>query len=374
MNRTSCDRFLVPIVSAAAALLWTSGCGSRIGPETQTGTTPSGTSDSVGACDRNTVPFGGGSGVSSNPYRLCSRTHWISMAAGETLGKYFRVVEDIDFQNKSAPLVDEFRGTLDGGGEKLRNLSGSPLFVQLSGSVRNLHLENFDVVGGNNVGALAGIVTAAGLVEDVTASGTVVGSFNAGGLVGVNSGTLRRVDAAVNVRGNTRIGGIAGIHNGQLESSYAHGIVTGVQLVGGLVGTLGFGGHVEKVVVGPSQVSASSEAAGGIAGDTGASTVIADAVALADVSGGSKIGGVVGSHAGTAARVLAAGTTDGDAMCGQSSGTWSAGFFDTTKSGMTTSTCGEGKTTSELYVPGTYVGWDVLNVWLVNGVAYPTLR
>jgi len=49
-------------------------------------------------------------------------------------------------------------------------------------------------------------------------------------------------------------------------------------------------------------------------------------------------------------------------------------FFDTTKSRRSTSDCGQGKTTAELYAGATFVGWDMALVWLANGVSYPSLR
>lgn len=377
MGRAAKDRLAFPLALAAATGLWLSGCGNHLAPDAQSNgpSSPSGGLD----CDPNAVPFGGGSGSQSDPWRVCSRSHWGEMVSGPEPGKHFRLVGHLDFQGKAAPLADNFLGTFDGGGGRLENLSGSPLFVQLSGTFRNVELRNFSVVAGNNVGALAGVVTGKGVVEDVQASGDVVGSFNAGGLVGVNNGTLRRVDVAMDVQGNSRIGGLAGIQNGIVQSSFARGTVSGVQYVGGLAGSVGFSGQVEKVVVGPSTVSASSEAVGGIAGDTGPSTVLADVVALANVSGRTRVGGAVGLHAGTMSRILAVGTVTAsvdtaDALCGSDSGASMASYFDLTKSGLSTSACGQGKSTSALYQPATYTGWDVTTVWLVNGVAYPTLR
>lgn len=379
MIRTSNGTFAYAVIGAVAVASWLSACGNRLGPDTQTGTTPDGGDPTAIPCDPNAVPFGGGVGTADDPYRLCSRAQWIQMASGATAGLHFRVVGELDFQNKAVPTVDDFQGTLDGHEGKLRHVAGLPLFVQLSGIVRNVAMTEVAIVSGTNVGPLAGIVTSSGIVEDVSVSGTVFGSFNAGGLVGINSGTLRGIDAAVAVEGVTRVGGIAGIDNGVIAESFAHGTVKGSQYVGGVAGTLGFQARVQQVVVGPSVVTASGDVVGGVAGDSGALTVVEDVVAVADVSGASSVGGAVGSHAGSLSRVLAAGSLTGtgagvDALCGSATGTASSSYFDTTKSGVAASDCGQGKTTSALYEPATYVGWDTVTTWLVNGVSYPTLR
>jgi hypothetical protein len=360
----------------AASALWIAGCGQSPSSGLTDGHSPPAAGS---GCDPNFVPFGGGSGTAIDPYRVCSLSQWSAMAADAAPGRHFVLAGDLDFRHRGAPLVDEFQSVLDGGGRTIRRLGGRGLFDKLSGTVRNLRLVDINVVAGINVGAVAGQATSRGVVEDVFLSGTIEGTFNVGGAVGVNDGVLRRVDADVAVRGNTRVGGIAGIHNGRMETCFARGTVSGEQFVGGLVGSLAFSGGVRRALAGPTVVVASTVGAGGIAGDAGPSTTAEDVVVIANVEGRTQVGGAVGLLRGTLRRVMVAGTVTAaaggnDALCGDGEGGATQSYFDVTRSGRGRSRCGEGKTTAELHQPATYVGWDVETVWLVNGVAYPSLR
>ncbi|MXR51749.1 hypothetical protein GRX03_09050 [Halovenus sp. WSH3] len=75
-----------------------------------------------------------------------------------------------------------------------------------------------------------------GRILDSTASGTVEGDEQVGGLVGENSGSVVTSTAEVAVTGGQSVGGLAGTNSGGIEGSTATGSVTGDGGIAGLVG------------------------------------------------------------------------------------------------------------------------------------------
>lgn len=131
-----------------------------------------------------------------------------------------------------------FSGTLDGNGHKIYNLS-TPIFNSLSGTVKNLMLDNInvsDINGGNgnvgaitkeangsariyNCGILASNSTIAidenGYTEITSCSSTISGSNYVGGLVGLLDGEARVINcfSYAKVSGGAEVGGIVGHNN-----------------------------------------------------------------------------------------------------------------------------------------------------------------
>jgi len=89
---------------------------------------------------------------------------------------------------------------------------------------------------GSYVGGLVGRND--GEVEECSASGTVTGTFNVGGLAGANAneGTLEDCSSVGDVIGDSNVGGLVGLNEGMVSNSYSGGSVTGEQAVGRLVG------------------------------------------------------------------------------------------------------------------------------------------
>lgn len=123
---------------------------------------------------------------------------------------------------------------LRGGSTRGRDNTGS-LGGFSSGLISHAYATG-NVVGGDNVGGLAGNLSGAEPIDHVYATGDVEGTGNAGGLFGsaTNSG-LHYAYASGNVRGRNA-GGLAGYFESYSPWYTATGDVTGTDSAGGLVG------------------------------------------------------------------------------------------------------------------------------------------
>ncbi|MPS30549.1 MAG: filamentous hemagglutinin N-terminal domain-containing protein [Alcaligenaceae bacterium] len=101
--------------------------------------------------------------------------------------------------------------------------------------VRNVGLRGGSTHGGNNTGALVGVVDG-GLVSHAYSTGGVWGRDNVGGLMGSFNGRADHVYATGDVEGSGSVGGLLGYGaNTSLRYAYASGNVRG-RTAGGLVG------------------------------------------------------------------------------------------------------------------------------------------
>ncbi len=111
------------------------------------------------------------------------------------------------------PLV--LAGIFDGNGHVIRNLyinrvgeNYVGLFGYVGGEVRNLGLENVQVLGSDYVGGLVG--RNYGTVSGCYSTGSVLGSGSVGGLVGDNDGTVSQCYSTGSVSGSDYVGGLVG--------------------------------------------------------------------------------------------------------------------------------------------------------------------
>ncbi len=122
------------------------------------------------------------------------------------------------------PLV--FIGSFDGNGHVIRNLYINRVgednvglfgYVGYGGEVRNLGLENVQVVGGDYVGGLVGWNR--GTVSGCYSAGSVLDSGRyVGGLVGRNYGTVSQCYSTGSVSGDWYVGGLVGYNGGTVIS------------------------------------------------------------------------------------------------------------------------------------------------------------
>jgi len=202
---------------------------------------------------------------------------------------YLRLEQNLDLSGYASgegwePIGTEdspFEGELDGNGYVITNLvinrPGSDrqgLFgiIGPDGLVKNLGVENADVTGRDDTGAITGY-----------AEGSVEGSYSTG-----------------SINGNNRVGGIAGSVKGSVEESYSTGAVSGNEYVGGIVGYVTAGGNV-KGSYSTGDIS-SNNYAGGIAGCVSENGCVLNCAALnsavmTDVSDGSP-GRIAGGSPG----------------------------------------------------------------------------
>ena len=146
----------------------------------------------------------------------------------------------------------KFTATFDGNGHVVSNLyiyrpndNNQGLFGWASNAdIKNVGLENVDVVGGGWVGGLVGEGSSS-TISNCYATGSVTGTRTysyVGGLVGYgqNRIIISSSYSTGSVTGNNNVGGLLGWSNyGTINNSYSTGTVTGNANVGGL---LGYGG------------------------------------------------------------------------------------------------------------------------------------
>ncbi len=136
-----------------------------------------------------------------------------------------------------------FTGLLDGRGRRIvglcvqrSGLNGAGLFGRIGpgGAVRNLSLESVSIVGGNQVGGLAGANE--GAIERCCVQGLVSGAQETGGLVGLNGGVINESYASASVAGVVP-GGLVGVDNGgAVSASFWDAEFSGILASGGGLG------------------------------------------------------------------------------------------------------------------------------------------
>lgn len=133
---------------------------------------------------------------------------------------YYVITQDI---TGGTPGVTTFSGTLEANIDpnthmpyRIKNLS-APLFTTLTGTVKNLVLENVAITTtSGNTGAIACTANGEARIYNVgILSGSVGGTGYTGGLVGLLDGTARVVTcySYANISGGTSVGGIVGYNN-----------------------------------------------------------------------------------------------------------------------------------------------------------------
>ena len=202
------------------------------------------------------------------------------------------------------------------------------LFGNSEGDLRRVKLINSEVIGGTYVGCLTG-----------------------------SEGYREISDCSVDclVIGSDSVGGLAGNNNGIILNSYSDGFVFG-RVAGGLVGINYYG-------------------------------TIKDSYSLADVNGYRGVGGLVGANHDSGGRAFvydsySVGRVYSFGMFAAPGGLIGGGdqdsiyidgsYWDIESSGQATSSGGEGKTTSEMFEPSTFVDWD-RNIWNIVQGEYPKL-
>ena len=252
-------------------------------------------------------------------------------------------------------------------------------------TIRRIGLASVDVSGSFAVGALVG--RNSGVISTSFVTGIIEGEYDgAGGLVGLNEGSIFVSYAWAQVSARYAVGGLVGTNDGTLSTSYATGDVSGSLVkVGGLVGevnsgiitacyatgTVSAGGTMREkayyylangraIVVTPEE--------GGRLGNT---RLIYYGIPPVDADANYRAGGLLGTNQGIVEESY-----------------WDTSTSGTTVGvGMGSALGAEGKTTAELQAPTGYTGifstWNIDvdgdgtgdDVWEFGTSAdYPTLR
>ncbi len=313
----------------------------------------------------------GGNGSGANPFQL---TDVYGLQGLNGSSQSFALANDIDASPTSSWsfgfVPADFSGTLEGNRFAIDNLFVNNdfvfggLFGTLNGTVRNLSIRNANVTAQGG-GILAGENT--GTISAVSVSGRFNGSDDvSGGLVGINNGgtivdsfstatvSVEQIEADFVVAG-----GLVGENSGTIRRSHSVGPVLGVGfgdfIMGGLVGENSgtvVDSYSNSNVDGTSQFSgpANTVAVGGLVGfNNGGSVIRSYSDGFVDFSGSDfpSLGGLVGINTGSV----------------------SASFWDTENSGQGTSAGGTSLTTFQLRDTETFfaiasaAGWDFTNTW-----------
>lgn len=189
----------------------------------------------------------------------------------EILGRNYRLKADLDLKDTPFGGIGSsehpFTGVFDGQGHTISHVTiNAPegenvgFFNVIKGAtIRDLKLVDVKITGKTNVGGLAGSAqvqldssdlskNVANLIGGCSVSGTVTGTKNVGGLVGLNGGetdqhtlfsiasAIDKSTANVEVNGAEMTGGLVGKNGGTITKSSSGGTVKGTTTTGGLVG------------------------------------------------------------------------------------------------------------------------------------------
>lgn len=262
----------------------------------------------------------------------------------------------------------------------------------ISNIVANVQLQGEQYVGG--------IVGQSSMYffDNLSASGSIEGnprdlSRYVGGIVGQASGTSAGVyskisnsDSSVRIRRVVQYaGGVAGFTTyTPVNNSYNTGEIEAFQgYAGGIVGSLQNGGDNYAVdeVYNTGDIKGDLNYVGGLIGNMGSATPIRNSYSTGDVSGGERVGGLIGyapnapiTNSYSTGRVIGAEDFGGLVGDGNASSSATDSYWDTQTSKQSFSYVGEGKTTAEMFTPATYSTWDSGTIWNICTDNYPVLQ
>ncbi len=219
--------------------------------------------------DNAATAFAGGSGTAADPYQIATAAQLARMASvvntsNATYGsKYYTLTADIVLNDTS-----------DAGWA-----SGNPKIWTPIGDSTNTFKGVFD--GARHT--ISGIY-----INDSTAD--YQGLFGA-----ADSNAVLKNISVVNcsITANQYVGGVVGYLYGTLDNCYSTGSITGDSFVGGIAGSVTSNCTVQNSYS-TSTITCITGTAGGIVGAIGGGTKIRNCYNIGTVSGGSKMGGIVG--------------------------------------------------------------------------------
>lgn len=305
--------------------------------------TPSPTPIVVTNCSDAASLFSGGNGTSGTPYQVSSVEQWNVIGTYVNLSPcHFVLTQNLDFEGATPKQIDYLTGGLDGANFKISNgviprsnsiEMGVGLIRSLhqQGVIRNLTVENFSysgtVISSEKVGVLVAVSRSGGAVSDAILNVTIKDSsitvtnsmFSyVGVMVGeldrhnIRDSTIQNVD--VNLASGSNFGGFTPfIQNAEISGCMVDDLqYTGTTTdstsfaIGGIVGRQQQTGAVRNCLVKNSTLSdpdtLAANADEGLGGAIGHARGVIEKVGVLNVnlSGGSKMGGLVGTLRGSA--------------------------------------------------------------------------
>ncbi|MCX5635446.1 MAG: peptidase A26, partial [Planctomycetota bacterium] len=262
--------------------------------------------------------YNGGNGTETEPYQINNITDWQElMTTPDDWNQHFILTADVNLAGIALTPVGnsstQFTGVFDGNDNIISSGIGLFGYVGSGGQIRNLGVENANILGIFHIGGLVG--RNYGTLTACYATGLVSGEFGVGGLVGVNYGTLTACYATGSVRGENEVGGLVGLNYGTLTACYATGSVSGKshtpsRYAGGLVG-YNYGTLTACYATG--SVSGITDGyAGGLVGYN--EGMLTSCYATVSVTGNSGVGGLVGENSGAITSCYATGSVTGSVL------------------------------------------------------------
>ncbi len=159
-----------------------------------------------------------------------------------------------------------------------------------------------------NVGLFSRLANGATIQGVILVGSRTTGRDSVGSLVGFNQGVIDNNSATGSVFGQSNVGGLVGYSSGRstIDNSFATGSVSGDDFVGGLVG-FSSGDISNSFATGP--VFGSDDDVGGLVGKSEGN--ISDSSATGSVSGAWRVGGLVGRNSGSINSSHAVGSVSG---------------------------------------------------------------
>ena len=199
-----------------------------------------------------TVEFSSGTGTQDDPYLINTTEDFTNFVTNTSASSCYKLCADVSASGITT-IETIFSGTLEAAINpetqmpyRITNL-GTPLFKTLTGTVKNLVLEDVSISGNSgNTGAIACTAESAARIYNVgILSGEVGGTTNTGGLVGFLNGTARVVNcySYANITGGTNKGGIVGNNNVASKQSNVATMVMNCMFYG----TIASGGTVSPI-------------------------------------------------------------------------------------------------------------------------------
>ncbi len=179
------------------------------------------------------------------PSQLQAQTDITSLSSITEMAGSYRLTANVSGAGHTT-ITGPFTGTLEAAIDPTTNMPyritdlDAPLFTTLSGTVKNLVIENVAISGHSGAtGAIAGTANSAARIYNVgILSGSVGGTGNTGGLVGTLDGTARVVNcySFATITGGNNVGGIVGYNNQTTTASSIKTMVMNCMFYGDITG------------------------------------------------------------------------------------------------------------------------------------------
>ncbi len=344
--------------------------------------------------------FSGGTGEPDDPYLVSTEGELNCIGYNPRLmSAHFQLTSDINLARIDFYIIGSqaypFAGVFSGNGHTISNFSYTAthanhigLFGYVKGEnaeIRDLGLIDPNISGQHVIGSLVSWLNCGILSGCYTEGGSVSGNRSVGGLVGYNYyGTITNCYSTSSVLGSSigywrGVGGLLGHNNcGTIINCYTEGgSISGCEGVGGLVG-FNYNGTITSCYS-KENVTGSRNGVGGLVGSN-LYGPISGCYSTGSVVGYSDVGGLVGFNefGGIIANCYATGNVSsnwsvGGGLVGMGGSAYSS-YWDMQSSGLSTSSCGIGKTTAEMQMASTFIGWAHNPVWTIDeGKDYPRL-